>query len=86
MKFNGVVITEESIDACRQWFFDNQQACIDGALNGKLGLASHVNVTEYIEACQRKQDSIEVGEQDHTFTFMQRAYYIQMGESVALLP
>jgi hypothetical protein len=85
MKFNGVQITEESIHACRQWFIDNQQACIAGALNGTLGVASHVNVTEYIEACQRKQDSIEVGEQDHTFTFMQRAYYIQTGESVALL-
>jgi hypothetical protein len=85
MKFNGVQITEESIHACRQWFIDNQQACITGALNGTLGVASHVNVTEYIEACQRKQDSIEVGEQDHTFTFMQRAYYIQTGESVALL-
>ena len=86
MKFNGVVITQESIQACRQWFIDNQQACIDGALDGSLGLASHVNVTEYIEACQLKQDAIESGEQDHTFTFMQRAHYIQTGESVALLP
>ena len=52
MKFNGVEITEESIQACRQWFIENQQACIDGALDGSLGLASHVNITEYIEACQ----------------------------------
>ena len=86
MTFNGVTITQESIIACRQWFADNQQACIEGALDGTLGLASHVNVTEYIEACQRKQDSIEVGEQDHTFTFMQRAHYMQTGECVALLP
>lgn len=85
MKFNGIQITKESIQACRQWFIDNQQACIDGALDGTLGLASHVNVTEYIEACRLKQDAIENGESDHTFTFMQRAYYIQTGESVALL-
>lgn len=86
MKFNGIQITEESIQACRQWFIDNQQACIEGALDGSLGLASHVNVTEYIEACQMKQDCIDSGEWDHTFTFMQRAYYIQTGECVALFP
>ena len=85
MTFNGLEITKESIIACRQWFIDNQQACIEGALDGTLGLASHVNVNEYIEACQLKQDCIDNGEWDHTFTFMQRAHYIQTEECVALL-
>ena len=37
MTFNGVQITQESIIACRQWFIDNQQACIEGALDDTLG-------------------------------------------------
>lgn len=86
MKFNGVEITQKSIMACRQWFIDNQQACIDGALDGTLGLASHVDVALYVADCKAKQRHYLLGGIDHTFTFMQRAYYIQSGESVALLP
>lgn len=86
MKFNGVVITQESIQACRQWFIDNQQACIDGALDGSLGLASHVDPLLYVTKCTEKQTDIARGKWDKTFTFMQRAHYIQTGESVALLP
>ena len=86
MKFNRVQITEESIHACRQWFIDNQQACISGALDGTLGLASHVNVLSYITKCTEKQTDIAHGKWDKTFTFMQRADYIQTGESVDLLP
>lgn len=86
MTYNGVPITEESMQACRQWFIDNQQACIDGALDGTLGLASHVDVNRYVEFCKQNQQYFASGEGDHTFTFMQRAHYIQTGECVALLP
>ncbi len=86
MTFNGVEITKESILACRQWFIDNQQDCIEGALDGTLGLANHVNVSEYVEQCKIKQQEYLIGGIDHTFTFIQRAHYIQTGECVALLP
>lgn len=86
MTFNGVEITKESIIACRQWFIDNQQACIEGALDGTLGLASHVDVAPYVADCKAKQVDYLLGGIDHTFTFMQRAHYIQTGECVSLLP
>ena len=86
MTFNGVQITQESIITCRQWFVDHQQACIEGALDGTLGLANHVNVDLYVLDCKEKQRDYLLGGIDHTFTFMQRAHYIQTGECVALLP
>ena len=86
MKFNGIQIREESIHACRQWFIDNQQACIASALDGSLGLASHVDPLLYVTKCTEKQIEIARGKWDNTITFMQRAYYIQTGEFVALLP
>ena len=86
MIFNGVEITQESIIACRQWFIDNQQACIEGALDGTLGLASHVDVALYVADCKVRQRDYLLGGIDYTFTFMQRAHYMQTGECVALLP
>ena len=86
MTFNGVEITQESIIACRQWFIDNQQACIEGALDGTLGLASHVDVALYVADCKVRQRDYLLGGIDYTFTFMQRAHYMQTGECVALLP
>jgi hypothetical protein len=86
MKFNGVEIDKQSIEKARQWFIDNQQACIDGAVNGTLGLASHVDINEYVQSRINEQRSIQNGEWDNSFTFMQLAHYIQTGESVALLP
>lgn len=86
MKFNGVEITEQSILACRQWFADNADGCVREAEDGTAPLASHYPLERYrIEKAEDKRKAL-AGEYDHTFTFMQRAYYIQTGESVALLP
>jgi hypothetical protein len=79
-------LTATTILKTRQWFVENQQACIDGALNGTLGLASHVDITAYAKQCRQYQFAIIRGEWDHTFTFQQRAVYIQTGECHALLP
>lgn len=35
---------------------------------------------------ESKKHYISLGNDDHTFTFMQYAYFLQTGEEVALLP
>lgn len=86
MKFNGVEITKESIQACRQWFADNADACVCQAEDGTAPLASHYPLELYRAKMAEHRVSALAGEFDHTFTFIQRAYYIQTGECVALLP
>lgn len=76
-------LTQESIQAARQWFADNALACIAEAREG----AVKVNDPEayYLECRQRHEDAL-AGKYDHTFTFVQRAHFIQTGEMRALLP
>lgn len=84
-KFNGVVITQDSIQKCRQWFADNADGCVREAEDGTAPLANHYPLELYrAEKTEDKRKSL-AGEYDHTFTFLQRAYYIQTGECVALL-
>lgn len=82
LKFNGVELTKDTIQKTRKWFHDNSIACIEEAENGKVYVN---NLEEYTTwRNEEAKKSIE-GCYDHTFTFLQRAYYIQTGESVALL-
>ncbi|WP_124115428.1 hypothetical protein [Paenibacillus xylanexedens] len=83
MRFNGLELTEESIQKTRQLFADISLACIEEVECGKV----RVNDPESYFAW-RKEEAKEVmeGKADHTLTFLQRAYYVQTGESVALLP
>lgn len=82
-KFNGVTLTSETILTTRQWFADNDQACIDEAVSGQVRVNDLPSFIEW-----KKQSIVDglAGKWDHTFTFLQRAYFIQTGESVALLP
>lgn len=82
-KFNGVTLTTETIQATRQWFADNNQACIDEVVSGDMKVNDLIG---YIERQEQLIDECLSGVWDHTFTFLQRAYFIQTGESVALLP
>ncbi|WP_063563019.1 hypothetical protein [Paenibacillus sp. O199] len=83
MRFIGVELTEESIQRTRELFADIALECIDEVKNGKV----RVNDPESYFAW-RKEEAREAlyGKTDHTLTFLQRAYYVQTGESVALLP
>jgi hypothetical protein len=76
-------ITKETIMQTRQWFLDNTQACIDEAISGDVKVN---DINSYVESTLKRMDDIEAGEWDHTFTFQQRAVYIQTGECHALLP
>lgn len=81
-KFNGVELTQETITTTRQWFADNCQACINDAISG----AQKVNDLVYYvnKKTEHKADALS-GKWDHTFSFLQRAHFVQTGECVALL-
>ena len=73
----------ETIKLTRQWFATNCDNCMVGAKSGDF----HVNDLEgYIHQKYNEKHKLLNGDYDHTFTFLQRAYYIETGESVALLP
>lgn len=78
-----VILTNESIQAARQWFHDNALACIAEVEDGTYP----VNDPESYFARQR-QYAVEAleGKSDHTLAFLQRAHFIQTGECIALLP
>lgn len=83
MRFNSVEINQESILKTRLHFAEIYQRCIDGAKNKDF----YVNDLEgYILSEEAKISEVMQGDYDHTLTFMQRAYYLQEGEMIALLP
>jgi hypothetical protein len=75
-------ITDASMQATREWFAENQLACIRDVESGEV----KVNDRErYFAWCiQQRQDAL-AGRWDHTATFLQRAYFIQTGDCPALL-
>lgn len=82
MIFNSVVITEDSLNAARQFFIDNAHAQINAVRCGEMKVN---DVDKFIDCKIEAMLDYESGRYDHTFTMMQRAHYIQTGESVALL-
>ena len=82
MQFNGVNLTEETIQKTRKWFSDNAIACIEEAERGKVFVN---DLEEYSKWRNKEAKEYMEGKHDHVVAFLQRAYYIQTGESVALL-
>lgn len=86
MTFNGVTLTDATVQATRQWFADNCDACLREVEDGTVKLASHYPLEAYRQQMAKHKNQALAGEWDHTLAFRQRAYFIQTGESVALLP
>jgi hypothetical protein len=82
MMVNNVVITNESIEKTRQWFINNLLSCI---IDTRIGTQFVNDVEKYTDDSLSQIVDFQRGENDHTFTFQQRAYYIQTGDSVPLL-
>ena len=81
LKFNGVCLSDETIQKTRKWFSDNAIACIEEAKSGKV----YVNDLEYYTELNIKSSKEYIeGKHDHVFAFLQRAHFIQTGESVPL--
>ena len=83
MIFNNVVITEESLDKARQQFIDSCQRQINAAQSGEMKVN---DVDRFIDRQIESMLDYESGRYDRGFTMLQRAYYIQTGESVAMFP
>jgi hypothetical protein len=82
MKFNNTELTESTIISTRNHFAQISENCIQGALTNEF----HVNdVDQYVSwKSKSKQDYLDE-KSDHTFTFLQYAYFLQTGQMVALL-
>ncbi len=78
-----VVLTAETIDATWKWFADHERECARAALAKEF----HVNdLTKYVERCNLNAEVYDNNEGRMSVAFLQRAYFIQTGESVPLLP
>jgi hypothetical protein len=94
MRFNNTTITQETIMATRRHFADSYALCIASAV--EFGSIPNyllpddkffVNDLEgYILALEGQIVDMLAGKCDNSFTFAQRAYWIQTGQDVALLP
>lgn len=78
--FNGEVLTEETIEKTRRHFVDIFQACINEAETGKTKVN---DLQSYRQKMQERIDAM-MNERPSSFTFFQRAYWIQTGESIAM--
>ncbi|BBI90603.1 hypothetical protein HYO65_gp211 [Tenacibaculum phage PTm1] len=81
--FNGEQLTQESIDKCIEQCIQNKQGCIDEVQRGEVT----VNDKEkYFEWCNSNIKKYENRDFKISLSFLQKAYYIQTGKCVALLP
>jgi hypothetical protein len=83
LRFNGVELTEESIQKTRKLFAEISLDCITEVQCGKVIVNDPESYFTWRE--EEAKEALE-GKSDNTLTFLQRAYYVQTGESVALLP
>jgi len=77
-----VILTEETIFKTRQYYSNNAQICIDKAVDGTYTVN---DLDSYVEWQLKGIADCNMGLHDHTFAFIQMAYYIQSGECVPLL-
>lgn len=91
-RFAGVELTPDAIAKCRDWFIANARASIAEAVSGRTyvnDLADYIAWREGHIAEWEAMD-LETGKGDcpggFSFAFLQRAHFIQTGESVPLLP
>lgn len=81
--FNGEKLTEETILKTRKWYHDNAIACVKAVESGWDKVA---HKEDYLKWQCESAERYMKGENDHILAFLQRAYYIQTGKSIALLP
>lgn len=80
-----VVLTGETLDKTWQWFADNQRECARAAKAGEFFVN---DVDSYVEHCEQKAQRYEAHDTESrrlSLTFVQRAHFIQSGQSVPML-
>ncbi len=78
--FNGEILTPETIEKTKRHFVDIFQGCIDEAETGKTKVN---DLQSYRQKMQERIDAM-MNEKPVSFTFFQRAYWIQTGKSIAM--
>lgn len=94
MRFNNTTITQETILATRRHFADIYALCIASAVEFDSVPRDHlpegkffVNDKQgYILELESRIVDMLAGACDYSFAFAQRAYWLQTGQDVALLP
>ena len=84
LKFNGVELTQATIEATKAYWVNHHLRCIEDVRSGEV----KVNYPEkYFKHELERIDfyTTEFDASKVSLTFLQRAYYIQTGESVGLL-
>lgn len=81
-KFNGVILTEETLLKTDQHFAEIDRACIDEVLSGQQKVN---NPAEYIALGEESRGKFLSGNARNSVTYLQRAYWIQTAECIALL-
>ena len=81
--FAGVKLTPESMTAARQWYADNWKALLSDAESGRRRVN---DLATYRAWCERAAEQALDVSRIPSFAMLQRAHFIQTGESVALLP
>jgi hypothetical protein len=82
-KFNGLILSVQTLQATDLHFAEIQQACIDEVNVGGLRVN---NKTQYLHNCERAKIESLGGRARNSVTYLQRAYWIQTGDCMGLLP
>lgn len=75
-------ITQQTILATRQHFAEICDRCVEQAISGKVRVN---DLDKYIQCENRQKARFLAGDSDNTFTFQQRAVWLQTGVCHALL-
>lgn len=78
-----VVLTPETIDATWKSYADLERACAAGAKSGEFRVN---DLDAYLKDCEARAVAYDAHEGRMSLSFIQRAYFIQTGVSVPLLP
>lgn len=81
IKFNKVELTEETILKTREHFYDICMNCIEEAKSGRYEVN---DLDRYIKTKEDSAKDYINGNCDYILSFIQRAYYLQTGESIPL--
>lgn len=85
-KFNGVELTEATMQKTREIFAAGIVAEITEIESGTFKLPAHNPKVAHFAYLAKRKAAYLAGETDHTLTFLQRAHWVQTGEMIALLP
>jgi hypothetical protein len=80
-----VTLTDATLDATWQWFANHERECARAAQAGEFRVN---DLARYVEHCNQnaaRYDAHNTEGRPLSLTFIQRAYFIQSGESVPML-